>query len=323
MKIIGMIPVYNDEDIIEEVLEHLLSQGLELVVLDNGSTDTTYEKCRKYAERGQIKLESFKTKTYDQHWGLIIRALYDMALGQKPDWVVRIDSDEFLESGIKGMTLKDRIIQADIEGYNLIQFNVFDFFMTDNDNENAKSIKEKMLYYTYKNDFNYRAWKFSLAINVEWTSHLPIFPEGKKYKISPKKMVLRHYPFRSKQQAEKKIRDKIRGIDKQKLKEGLPEYSRKLIDHSNDVTKKIDHRILSRYNDDEVWNYKSTFSYSWAKTPPKQLEIFTKDGKLRWNLKTINEVQIELNNLRQKNIELRLRHKGYQLKTLIKKNFFS
>jgi len=122
-----MIPVYNDEDIIEQVIEHLLSQGLELVVLDNYSTDTTYEKCKKYAERGQIKLESFKTKTFDQHWGLIIRALYDMAISLNPDWVVRSDSDEFLESGIKGMTLKDAIIQANTEGYNLIQSDVFDF----------------------------------------------------------------------------------------------------------------------------------------------------------------------------------------------------
>ena len=34
-----MIPVYNGGDIIQEVIEHLLSQGLEIVILDNGSTD--------------------------------------------------------------------------------------------------------------------------------------------------------------------------------------------------------------------------------------------------------------------------------------------
>jgi len=50
-----MMPAYNEEDILEEGIEHLLSQGLELVVLDGGSTDGTYEKCRKFAERGLIK----------------------------------------------------------------------------------------------------------------------------------------------------------------------------------------------------------------------------------------------------------------------------
>jgi len=29
MKIIGMLPVFNDEDIISEVIEHLISQGID------------------------------------------------------------------------------------------------------------------------------------------------------------------------------------------------------------------------------------------------------------------------------------------------------
>ena len=48
MKIIGMLSVYNDGNIINEVIEHLLSQNLELVVLDNGSTDGSFEICRKF-----------------------------------------------------------------------------------------------------------------------------------------------------------------------------------------------------------------------------------------------------------------------------------
>jgi len=51
-----------------------------------------------------------------------------MALEYSPDWVVKNDSDEFLESGISNMTLRDAIKQVDQEGYNLIQFDRFDFF---------------------------------------------------------------------------------------------------------------------------------------------------------------------------------------------------
>ena len=40
--------VRNNEEIVGEVIEHLISQGLELVVLDNGSTDKTYEICEKH-----------------------------------------------------------------------------------------------------------------------------------------------------------------------------------------------------------------------------------------------------------------------------------
>jgi len=322
MKIVGMIAVFNEEDIIEEVIEHLLSQGLELVILDNGSTDTTYEKCEKFAQRGQIKLDRFKTKTYDHHWSSILRALYDLALTQNPDWVIRSDSDEFLESGVKGMTLKDAIIQADAEGYNLIQCNVFDFYMTDDDKESATSIKEKIPYYTFRNDFNYRAWKFFPAINVEWTSHLPVFPEGIKYKISPRKLLMRHYMYRSKEQAKKKIKGKIRGIDYLKSKESLPQGSRMLINNKNNVGKKIDHNILTKYNEDNIWNYNKTFSLCWEKSPPKHNEIFTKDGNLRWKIKTVSEMQIEFDELRKKTLELRLRQKAYRIKIALSKKFF-
>ena len=41
LKIIGMIPVYNCEDIIEEVIQYYIEEGLDLVILDNGSTDHT------------------------------------------------------------------------------------------------------------------------------------------------------------------------------------------------------------------------------------------------------------------------------------------
>jgi len=35
MKVIGMLSVFNDEEIISEVIEDLISQGLELVILDS------------------------------------------------------------------------------------------------------------------------------------------------------------------------------------------------------------------------------------------------------------------------------------------------
>jgi len=118
--------------------------------------------------------------------------------------------------------------------------------MTDDDNKDAKSVKEKIPYYSYKNNFNYRAWKFSPAINVEWTSHYPIFPDGKRYKILPRKFVLRHYPFRNNKQIEKKIMNKTRGVNYSESKEGLADYSRKILKHKNDVTKIVNHKLLTK-----------------------------------------------------------------------------
>src|SRR3990172_11103376 len=107
MKIVGMLPSFNDEDIIQEVIEHLLSQGINLVVLDNGSTDKTYEICKKFVGKGVLQLNQYRSNFYD--WSTILRILYDMALRESPDWVLRSDSDEFFESGMKNITLKQAI----------------------------------------------------------------------------------------------------------------------------------------------------------------------------------------------------------------------
>jgi len=58
MKVVGMIPVFNEKDMISEVFDHLLSEGIELVVLDNGSTDGSYEICKKNAKKENYLEES-------------------------------------------------------------------------------------------------------------------------------------------------------------------------------------------------------------------------------------------------------------------------
>lgn len=58
-KISVLIVGYNEEDSIAGAIESLLEfnyPGLEIVVVDDGSTDRMYERARAYAERGQIKL---------------------------------------------------------------------------------------------------------------------------------------------------------------------------------------------------------------------------------------------------------------------------
>jgi glycosyltransferase involved in cell wall biosynthesis len=41
-----IIPAYNEENIIGDVLKELFSRGLKLVIIDDGSTDRTYEIAR-------------------------------------------------------------------------------------------------------------------------------------------------------------------------------------------------------------------------------------------------------------------------------------
>ena len=298
-----MLSVYDDEYVIEEVINHLLSQEIELVVLDNGSSDDTYEICKKFLGKGLLLLSQFKTPTLQLY--LRLRMLYEMALTQKPDWVIRSDSDEFLESGIKNLTLKKAISQADAEGYNLIQFDLFDFQLTDNDNESAKSIKEKLTYYSWQGDTVYRAWKYFLGIRPEDAGgHYPIFPERLVYKIYPRKFVARHYCFQSKEQATKKMNDRIaRTSDTAELNMGWHPHYREILKY--EFPRILDHKILTKYEENNKWNRerKSSICPTNYYVSTKN-DIFTEEGKLKINHPSMPELRAELINKDKKISEL-------------------
>jgi len=301
MKIVAFIPVYNEEDVIAEAIEYLISEGLNVVVLDNGSTDDTFEICKKFSNSGKIILEQIISDEFDE--SIVFEAGYHLAILLKPDWVMYSSADEIIESGRGNTSLMEIISEADSNGYNLIQFDRFDFFMTDKDYQEAKTTKEKMKYYSYLGDHLYRAWKFFPGIKMGMPGgHYPIFPKLYPYKISPTKGILRHYPFRSKEQAIKKMQNVLRSPNGTKKPFGS--YARAI---KNDYTQKIDNKILTKYNDDNVWNYKIKFNpYSW-KNPPKKEDVFTEDGFLRNPQKTLSQSMRMLADERQKIIPYKIR----------------
>jgi glycosyltransferase involved in cell wall biosynthesis len=315
-----MVPTFNDEDIIEEVISHLISQGLELVVLDNGSTDKTYEICKKFEDNGIVELRQYHSSSTRVHdLPIMFGMLYDMALTHSPDWVIRSDSDEILESGQRNQTLKQAIINADSDGYNLIQFDRFDFFMTDDDDENANSLKEKLKYYSHYGDFIYRAWKYYPGISVsDAGGHYPIFPDGIKYQIAKKKFVLRHYPLRSKKQTEKKLEDRMKGINENnKNNEELQENINKIKILSPE---KVDHNLLTRYENEQEWNYELKYCPLLKDPPPKRDQIFSKDGFLLRPHKSNYELSLEVRNLRGRLFERKIQKSVAFGKRIFKKN---
>jgi len=309
-----MLAVFNNADFIEEVIEHYLSQGLELVILDDGSTDGTYEICKKYSNRNDVELLQVKHDEWEHT--TIFKILYDMALLKSPDWVIRPDSDEILESGMNGMPLKDAIIKIDSEGYNIIQFDWFEFFITDNDDESKPKVKDRMKYYSWQYDFLYRAWKVIPGIKAElgW-GHIPVFPKHQKYKICPQKFVARHYRFRSVEQANQKITtiiSRVKDATEGKHYEMIAARKNSFI---------IDHSLLTKYNDDNNWNLERQFYPYIRMIPPTKDEVFNQDGTLKLKIKDILELrasakkvdelwkklqnQIEQNEiLKKKNLEL-------------------
>jgi GT2 family glycosyltransferase len=52
MRAIALLQTYNEARFIRASLTHLISQGLEIYLIDNGSTDRTLEIARSFVHRG-------------------------------------------------------------------------------------------------------------------------------------------------------------------------------------------------------------------------------------------------------------------------------
>ena len=210
MRIIATVPVYNEVDIIGQVLEHLSMQGVDFVVLDGGSHDGSAEIARGFAGKGLLELKILKRNHFQLKENLDV--LLKMAIRYRPDWIIRNDADEFFEGPVAGQSLGEAIAKRDQFGSNLVQFDNFEFCLTEKDCDSAEvDIRKKLRFYTWSDDFRYKAWKYYAGTeDRESGGHYPIFPRGVKAKLSDTKFVLRHYRFRSPEQALRKVfRDRL------------------------------------------------------------------------------------------------------------------
>jgi glycosyltransferase involved in cell wall biosynthesis len=203
-----MMFVYNEADVIEQVIAHMASQRIPLVVIDNGSTDGTYETLKRSEGSEILELDRIITDKY--YWARALQTLYNRASAFEPDWMLRLDADEFLEAPWKGVTLGESIEREHDAGYNLIQFDDFEFWPTDNDDLGEKDLRKRIRHYSWNDCYQFIAWRNYENTDI-WTSggHLPIFPKGTKVNLCPTRYVLRHYEIRGYEHGVRKVQTRL------------------------------------------------------------------------------------------------------------------
>ena len=196
-------------------------------------------------------------------------------------------------TGLKNLNLKEAIEEEDKKGYNIIQFNRFEFFITDGDSSN-NSVMKRQPYYSFEIDYLYRAWKFYPGIYLEPSGgHLPIFPPEYKYKLSPTRMIIRHYRFRNENQARLKLQTRLERANITETKIGWHVHNKKILEENKSFI--VNHVLLTKYNEDNNWNKQKKFSYFLIKHSPRE-ELFSEDGKLKNPHLTYNELKLRLIN---------------------------
>jgi len=209
-RVIALIAAYNETDIIAEVMRDLVDQGIGVYLIDNWSSDGTFEAAEALVGHGLVGRERFPADgpAPDYNWTALLRRKEELARTLDADWFIHVDADELRESPWPALKLKDAFYRVDQEGYNCADHTVIDFPPVTVDYPVGTPLRQAFKYFEFglrPGHFQQiKAWK-NLGQPVDLSSsggHVARFDGARVY---PYKFLLRHYPFRSQAQAEKKV----------------------------------------------------------------------------------------------------------------------
>jgi glycosyltransferase involved in cell wall biosynthesis len=273
LRVIATLRVYNEADILTQVLDHLYEHGILFVIVDSGSQDKSREIALSYKDRGLLEHIVVRMDTWKASDAL--DTSLELAYKYSPDWILRNDADEFLEPTSVTATLFEAIAADDARGVNLIQFDNFEFCVTEKDyNSTERDIRKKLRYYTWNDDYRYKAWKYYPGItDRDSGGHYPRFPSGIEPKIGPQKYVMRHYRFRTPEQAVRRVfKERLPRYDLEERARGWHWHYDHFKEDPNFFI--LDSKILSRYDNDGKWDLTKRFDWYNNWQPPTRGQLF-------------------------------------------------
>ena len=201
MKIIGLMLIKDEDDILEDVIEYHMAQGLDgLLVCDNGSTDGTMEILKHYY--GTAVLEVY---TYDKFFqDRITTQLAHIAYTKfGADWVIPIDADEF-STCLSSLKLRDLLSLINSRSCLNIGIPRRFYWPTVYDNVSLPAY-ERFRYWRYQ--YNPKAIiKCTDTMNFESGCH--VANNGFERSLLDRDnhhLVVRHFQYRSFQQTKKRL----------------------------------------------------------------------------------------------------------------------
>jgi glycosyltransferase involved in cell wall biosynthesis len=209
-RVVAIMAVYNESDIIVHSIRKMLAQGVEVYLIDNWSTDGTYEVVCKELSSELVGLERFPPDGPSQSYDLyaLLSRKSEIAKTLRADWFIHCDADEIRYSPWQDVPLREAVYRVDQEGYNAIDHTIVEFHPIDNGLRPGEDFEDYFRYFSFgeqEADFlQIKAWKnigrqISLADSA---GHEVIFDDRRTY---PYKFLVKHYPIRSQKHGTRKV----------------------------------------------------------------------------------------------------------------------
>lgn len=233
MKIVAIGLSKNEADVIQECVRDALS-WVDAFVLYDSSTDDTATLAR---QAGAVVLEGDPGETFNE---ILRQYTLTYAAKLEPDWIVRIDPDEFYPRGVsfkKGKPQDPRAVleTLDAEGVLATRANVIQFWITLDDvrrglllEDEKASVQVRRRWYSVGHTAVV-AWKHhpELAYKPGEVKNIPFYPDGRDVGqalcASAENLIQTHYTCRSLSQLVARM------ADRQKDQQSFGKYVENLI----------------------------------------------------------------------------------------------
>lgn len=208
-RVVAFMAAYNEEDIIVQSIEKWTDQGVRVHVLENWSTDATYNLAKQLESRLPVTVERFPQTGPTQYfdWGAMLARIEELSSEIEADWFVRRGADEVLTSPWPGVSYRDGLYLVDRAGFNCVDHAIIEFHPVDEGFEAGMDHEAYFKYFDFKHmshRFQRKAWKnYGQPISTIPSAGHDVIFEGRK--VYPFKFLAKHYSFRSQKHGEKKV----------------------------------------------------------------------------------------------------------------------
>ena len=208
-RVVAFMAAYNEEDIIVQSIKKWTDQGISVHVLENWSSDATYDLAKQLENRLPVTVERFPKEGPSQFfdWGAMLARIEVLSGEIEADWFVRRGADEVLRSPWPGLSYKDSLYLVDQAGFNCVDHTIVEFHPVDDGFEAGMDHEAYFKHFDFKHlshPFQRKAWKnVGRPISTIPSAGHDVIFEGRR--VYPFKFLLKHYSFRSQEHGEKKV----------------------------------------------------------------------------------------------------------------------
>ena len=206
----AFVPVFNEADVLRACVEHHLANDVAVHLIDNWSTDGSWELARELAADERVTVERFPadkpSQTYD--WAAILGRIEILAATGAHDWAVLADADEARVPPWPNRTLREALWAVDQHGFTAVDHTVLTFPPTDDTFVPGSDPQQHFDHAEFWTGPGcapqIKAWRRPPwpARLVPTGGHEAEF-EGRR--VFPFNFLDKHYPIRSQRQGERKI----------------------------------------------------------------------------------------------------------------------